>query len=190
MDISFQNNSRNGVEGEYFNFLPLIPVAFGVKAVVNKGKAKKYKSKEVQTLQAEYPWAETTAEQDRLILKLRAVQDAKEREVNVAKNKTQKKFRQAELDAINLYLKDANAYRKELSDAEKQDAMAQKGTGIIGNNTMEAPQIEVVKLTPANAVEEAAAGAANKGSGNKMLLYVGIGAAALLLIFLLTKKKQ
>lgn len=193
MDIQFQSNGRNGVEGEFFNFavLPALVPGLIIKNVINKGKAKKYKTAELQSLKADFPWGETTAEQDKIIIKLKAAKDVKQRELSVAKNKTQKRFRQSELDAIVAYISDATAYRKELSAAEKQEALAAKGGGIVGNNTMEAPQVEVVKLTSPEklAQQEAVTAASTSGGSNKLLIFGGIGIGALILILILTKKK-
>ncbi len=190
MDVQFDDKySRNGVEGEYFNFVPLI-----VSSIINKAKQKKYKSKQAQDLQYAYPFAETIIEQDKLVIKLKALKSAKERQINASRAASSKKIQQAELDAINEYISDAVAYRKELLDAEKQAVVDAEQAKIDSIKEAEQKEAEKQKAEIEEAqiksAEQEAMLSAKSSKKNKIILIAGIGLAAFLLLIVLVKKKN
>ena len=190
MDIQEKINSqRNGVEGDFFNFLPVAAAGVAVLAVVSKKKNKKYAEKQLQDLQASYPFAETSSQQDLVITKLKAVKAQKQNDLKVAKSSATKKSIEAYIGAINQYLMDANDYRKELAAAEKADAAgADAGSQVVSEQMSIEQQKVLAELQPAGS---GSISETTDGKKKNIFIYAGIGVAVLvILVALITKKKQ
>ncbi len=112
MDINFQNGARNGVEGNYFQFLGI---------GVGKSEAKKLLGSVNAELGAQFPPAETSAEQD--VINKEVERQLNELKVNrdKAKSKKTRSTLSARVTAYETFLSDMKKYRNELYAYEKKE---------------------------------------------------------------------
>lgn len=112
MDINFQNGARNGVEGNYFQFL---------RIGVGKSEAKKLLGSVNAELGAQFPPAETSAEQD--VINQEVERQLNELRVNrdKAKSKKTRSTLSARVTAYETFLSDMKKYRNELYSYEKKE---------------------------------------------------------------------
>lgn len=189
---------RNGLDGDFFNFVPLLPVAYGVGAtkVLKKSKEKKFKNRKAQELALKYPHKLTSDEQDEII----SIVSKEQRNLVDEKNKAKGLKRaglNGELKGYDEYLTDLRNVRDELLKKEKEafNQLQQKSS--------EQPKIEVnqemTKVEQPINTGGSAQVLSNENinsqtptqptkSANNML-YLGIGAVLLVGIILVMRKK-
>lgn len=124
MDIAVHGGTRNGLDSGYFNFAPLIPIAGGIilSKKAREKRAKKYSSAELQQLQNDFPFADTSDGQLVVIQNIKARRSFWESELSKSKAKKTKDRVKAYIKSVDEYLKDANDYLDEVLKSEKEAA--------------------------------------------------------------------
>ena len=189
---ALRNANRNGLDGEFFNFIPLVTAVaplIGAREIVKKKKAKNFQNKKAQELSIQYPHKLTSEEQDQTI----AIVSREQRNLVEQKNESKGNKRaklNAELKGYDEYLEDLRKVRDELFAKEKEAY----------DQLMKAQQDEKTKVEEPKLSGDA--GLTNdplesrqpepqpqKESKSNTLIYVGLGAIVLLGIVFLMRKK-
>ena len=192
---ALRNANRNGLDGEFFNFVPLIPAAgyvVGASQIVKSKKAKKFQNQKAVDLSIKYPHKLTSEEQDQNIAMVSREQRNLVDEKNKSKGSKRAKLN-AELKGYDEYLEDLRKVRDELLANEKKayDELMKakqeektkveeepKLTGEAGLRLNNDP-LEPKPSTPPTQKE---------GKSNT-LVFVGLGAIVLIGIVFLMRKK-
>lgn len=189
MDV-LGNNSRNGLNSGYFNFVPVSAIQ-GAGALVGarKIKTKKFQNLETEQLAINNPHKLTSEEQNKMLQKLVAQQQ----QLIEARDKAKGKKRAevvGRLRAYDEYLKDVRDVRDELAQEEKKAAeeLAIKNEEMKKASTLEEKMqldktlADLTKTASENLNEP------TPTKKNNTLLYVGLGVGALILILLMRKR--
>lgn len=191
---ALRNANRNGLDGEFFNFVPLIPAAgyvVGASQIVKSKKAKKFQNQKAVDLSIKYPHKLTSEEQDQNI----AMVSREQRNIVEEKNKSKGSKRaklNAELKGYDEYLEDLRKVRDELLANEKKAY----------DELMKAKQEEKTKVEEPKLTGEAGLRLNNdpleqqpstpptkKEGKSNTLVFVGLGAIVLIGIVFLMRKK-
>ena len=191
---ALRNANRNGLDGDFFNFVPLVPIvapALGARAIVKKQKAKKFKHQKATELALQYPHKLTSDEQDQVIAIVSREQRQRVEEKNNSKGNKRAKLN-AELKGYDEYLEDLRKVRDELLAKEKEaynelmNAKKEEKTKVeqepllTGELGLNLPKEESPSQPPPTTQKE--------GKSNT-LVFVGLGAIVLLGIVFLMRKK-
>ena len=186
---ALRNANRNGLDGEFFNFLP--PVVYGAGALVAvKQKKKSYQNKKAVDLAIKYPHKLTSEEQDEMIAKVideqRKLVDEKNNSKGVKKVKLN-----AELKGYDEYLNDLRKVRDELLAKEKEavSKLKQQVENAPKPQSLEEKTKEDETIQSATLQNGNAQPTPTTQSKSNTLLYVGIGVVVLVGIVLIMRKK-
>lgn len=188
MDV-LRSTKRNGLDGDFFNFVPLA-VGAGTIALVKKKRQKKFQNQKANDLSIKYPHKLTSDEQDQTIAQVGDEQRKLVDEKNNSKGAKRSRLN-AELKGYDEYLTDLRKVRDELLVKERE-AISQLNQ-----------QVEVVKkealvseVTKEDAIVQSAIPKSEEptpkpqeGVKSNNLLYIGMGAVILLGIILVMRKK-
>lgn len=192
---ALRNANRNGLDGDFFNFVPLVPViapALGARAIVNKKKATKFKNQKAIDLSIKYPHKLTSEEQDQNI----AMVSREQRNIVEEKNKSKGSKRaklNAELKGYDEYLEDLRKVRDELLANEKKaydelmKAKQEEKTKVV-----EEPKLTGeagLRLNNDPLEPKPSSPQPQKEGKSNTLVFVGLGAIVLIGIVFLMRKK-
>jgi len=192
---ALRNANRNGLDGEFFNFVPLIPAAgyvVGVSQIVKSKKAKKFQNQKAVDLALKYPHKLTSEEQDQNI----AMVSREQRNIVEEKNKSKGSKRaklNAELKGYDEYLEDLRKVRDELLANEKKayDELM-KAKQEEKNKVEEEPKLTGeagLRLNNDPLEPRTQAPQPQKEGKSNTLVFVGLGAIVLIGIVFLMRKK-
>lgn len=190
---ALRNANRNGLDGDFFNFVPppLVASVVGVSAI-KKAKARKFQNQKATDLSIKYPHKLTSDEQDQIIATVSREQRNLVEEKNNSKGNKRAKLN-AELKGYDEYLTDLRNVRDELLANEKKAY----------DELMKAKQEEKTKVEEEPKLGgEAGLGLKNdplepksssspsqKEGKSNTLVFVGLGAIVLLGIVFIMRKK-
>ena len=189
---ALRNAKRNGLDGDFFNFVPppLIAAAAGV-SISKKSKARRYQNQKATDLSIKYPHKLTSEEQDETISKVANEQRKVIEQKNDAKGSKRAKLN-AELKGYDEYLNDLRLVRDELLAKEKE-AISQlkqqkdepKPTSSLEEVTKEDEVLQ--SATPSNTPNITNVPTPLQKSNN--LIYIGLAAVVLVGIVFIMRKK-
>lgn len=210
MDILDIRNSRNGVESEYFNFVPIV-VAVGGGAAINsllkKKKNKKYANSQVAYLQGKFPAQSSSQSQLQSLESMKQERAQLEKERASAKSKTTKQSLDIRINAFNEYIADSTTTYNELvaleqtpspqvvetppsvSTTQVSPTQTTPKDSVLGSAPVGNEGTTQVATTPStSALQSLVSGVTPSANGNKTWLYVGIG-VVVVGVFILMRKK-
>lgn len=192
---ALRNANRNGLDGDFFNFVPLIPAAgyiVGANEIVKSKKAKKFKNQKAIDLALKYPHKLTSEEQDQNIAMVSREQRNLVEEKNKSKGSKRAKLN-AELKGYDEYLEDLRKVRDELLANEKKaydelmKAKQEEKTKVVEEPKLTGEaglRLNNDPLEPKPSIPQP-----QKEGKSNTLVFVGLGAIVLLGIVFLMRKK-
>lgn len=192
---ALRNSNRNGLDGDFFNFVPLIPAAgyiVGANQIVKSKKAKKFQNQKAIDLSIKYPHKLTSEEQDQNIAMVSREQRNLVEEKNKSKGSKRAKLN-AELKGYDEYLEDLRKVRDELLANEKKayeelmKAKQEEKTKVV-----EEPKLTNeagLRLNNDPLEPKPSTPPTQKEGKSNTLVFVGLGAIVLLGIVFLMRKK-
>lgn len=189
MNVLNIGNRRNGLESEFFNFVPVSAIqGAGALVAARKIKTKKYQNQQTAQLAIEYPHKLTSEEQNKMLQVLVGQQEKLIEARDKAKGKARAQV-VGRLRAYDEYLNDVRLVRDELAKEEKAalEELQKKNAEMKSTQSVEQKvQSDVVLGDLTKTPTENLAPSTPKKDNT--LLYIGIGVVALIAVVLITRK--
>jgi hypothetical protein len=188
MDV-LRSTKRNGLDGDFFNFVP-VAVGAGTIALVKKKRQKKFQNQKANDLAIKYPHKLTSDEQDQTIAQVSDEQRKLVDDKNNSKGAKRSRLN-AELKGYDEYLTDLRKVRDELLIKEREaiSQLTQQAQVVTKDGVVtEATKQDAIVQSAIPKIEEPTP-KPQEGVKSNNLLYIGMGAVILLGIILVMRKK-